>query len=242
MVKKSPRLVITFFSLALAVFVVIQYCWIKSLQDGKLRSFRSRTISAITRANENILPATPGHKWSDTAIAAVLFQSFSSVGLGGIRFEFSTGPGDNHLASYGVTQVSTINSADLILYHPLRPDSQNTQGAVLTVVIRNWKRFALEGMGRIFAMCLGLTIMVIAVFCYALILNKSKQQLYWYNRADIVLDLVQQLEIPLSTMSVAVEALGNDKVMYHSEKRRFFQQAINEESRRMNEGVKKVFE
>jgi hypothetical protein len=109
----------------------------------------------------------------------------------------------------------------------LRSDSQNTQGVVLTVVIRNWKQFALEGMGRIFAMCLGLTIMVIAVFCYALTLNKRKQQLYYYNRTDIVLDLVQQLEIPLSTMSVAVEALGNDKVMYNSEKRHFFKQAIN---------------
>ncbi|MBS1662241.1 MAG: hypothetical protein JST68_14445 [Bacteroidetes bacterium] len=54
--------------------------------------------------------------------------------------------------------------------------------------------------------------------------------------------MIQQLETPLSTMSVAAEALGNEKVMHNSEKRRFFQQAIDEENKRMTEQVKKILQ
>lgn len=242
MVKKSTRLGIAFFSLALAGIIFIQYCWIKSLQEDKLRDFRSRAISAIARTNEKIQPTAPWNKWSDTAIAALLRQSFSSVGLSDMRFEFSIDSGDNRLASHGFTQQMTTDSNNLILCYHLSPDDM-PRGSLLTVVIPAWKKFVLKDMGWVFAMCGLLTIMVIVVFWCALILNRRRRQYCYDNRTDdIVRHLVQQLETPLSTMSVAVEALGNDKVMYNSEKRHFFQQAINEESKRMNEQVKKIFE
>ena len=93
-----------------------------------------------------------------------------------------------------------------------------------------------------FGMCGILSIMVIAVFCCALILDRRRRQLHYDNRADIISHLMQQLEIPLSSMSVAVEALQNDKVIYNSEKRQFYQEIINAENARLNERVNKIFE
>jgi len=43
-------------------------------------------------------------------------------------------------------------------------------------------------------------------------------------------------------MSVALEALANDKVIYNPEKRQFYQEIINSESKHMSERVKKIFE
>ena len=242
MVKKSTRPGIAFFSLALAGIIVIQYCWIKSLQEDKFRDFRSRTISAIASTNEKNLPAAPWHKGSDTAIAAILRQSFSSMGLSDIPFEFSIGSDDNRLASRGFTQEITTDSANFILCYQLSGDGQHMHGSRLTVAIPAWKKFAQKDMSWIFGMCGVLSIMVIAVFCCALILDRRRRQLHYDNRADIISHLMQQLEIPLSTMSVAIEALQNDKVIYNSEKRQFYQEIINAENARLNERVNKIFE
>ena len=165
MVKKSTRLGIAFFSLALVGFVIVQYCWINSLQNNKLRDFRIRTTSAIAGIEGKIPLTGSWHKWSDTAIGAILYKSFSSMGLGDIHFEYSIGSGDNRLASHGFTQKMTTDPTNLILYRPLlRNDQPMPPDVLLIVVIPAWKKLALKDMVRIFAMCALLTIMVITVF------------------------------------------------------------------------------
>jgi signal transduction histidine kinase len=224
-------------------FVVVQYCWIRSLQDTRVRAFRTRTLSALARIDEKIPLTGSWHEWSDTAIGAILYKSFSSMGLGDIHFEYSIGSGHNRLTSHGFTQKMATDPANLILYRPLLRNDQSMPRVVrLTVMIPAWKKLALKDMGRIFAMCSLLTTMVITVFCYALILDKRREQFSNDNRTDLVFRLTQELENPLSSMSVALEALANDKVIYNSEKRQFYQEIINAESKHMNEHVKKIFE
>jgi hypothetical protein len=243
MVKKSTPLGLAFFSLVLAGFVVVQYCWIKSLEDDKLRDFRNHTLSAIAGIKEKIPPTGSVNERSDTAILTILYQLFSSIGLDDIHFEYFISSSNNRLASHGFTQKMATDSANLILYHPLLPNDQHVPSdALLTVVIPAWKKIALKDMGWIFAICGLLTIMVISVFCYALILHKRRGRLYNDNKTDIVLRLTQQLEIPLNSMSVALEALANDKVIYNPEKRQFYQEIINAESKHMNEYIKGIFE
>lgn len=243
MVKRSTRLGIAFFSLVIVGFIVVQYCWMRTLQDNKLRDFRTRASSAIA-GTVGKLPSTGSwHEWSDTDIRAILSKSFSSTGLGNIHFEYSIDSVGNRLSSHGFTQKVATDPVNLILYHPLLPNDQPmSQDVLLIVVIPAWEKIALKDMGRIFAICALLTIMVITVFCYALILDKRRAQLSNENRTDLVLRLTQQLEDPLSSMSVALEALANDKVIYNPEKRQFYQEIINSESKHMSEHIKKIFE
>ena len=77
MVKKSTPLGLAFFSLVLAGFVVVQYCWMKSLQYDKLRAFKTRTSSAIAGIKEKIPPTGSVNERSDTAILTILYQLFS---------------------------------------------------------------------------------------------------------------------------------------------------------------------
>src|SRR5882757_5113427 len=98
MVKRSTRLGIAFFSLVIVGFIVVQYCWMRTLQDNKLRDFRTRALSAIVSI-EGKFPSTGSwHEWSDTAIGTILYKSFSSMGLRDIHFEYSIGSGNNSLA------------------------------------------------------------------------------------------------------------------------------------------------
>jgi len=200
-------------------------------------------VSAIA-ASGGTLPDKSLHELNAPAIANTLSQSFSSEGLGNIQFEFSIGSGDNRLASHGFTQKLIDDSRNLTLYYELQGTGDNITDAPtrLTVVIPGWEKYALKNMVWIIAASGFLTIMVIVIFCCAFILVERKRQLFYDNRTDIMRNLMQQLETPLSTMSVAVEALRNRKVMNNSEKRNYYQQIIREESERMNEKVKKVLE
>jgi hypothetical protein len=51
--------------------------------------------------------------------------------------------------------------------------------------------------------------------------------------------MMQQLETPLSTVSVAAEVLRNVRVMHDLGKMNYYQQIINEENQHMNENVEK---
>jgi len=242
MEKKSTRLRIAFFSIILAGFIIIQFSWMKSLQNDKLRSFRSRTVSAI--ASGGILFNKSLHELNAPAIASTLSQSFSSKGLGNIQFEFSIGSGNNHLTSHGFSQNLIDDSRNLTLYYELQGTGNNITDAPerLTVIIPGWEKYALRNMAWIIAASGLLSIMVIVIFYCAFIVGEQRRQLFYDNRTDIMRNLMQQLETPLSTMSVAVEALRNRKVMNNSEKRNYYQQIIREESERMNEKVKKILE
>jgi len=232
--KRSTLPRIAFFSIILAGFILIQYSWIKSLQNDKLQKFRSRIISAI--ANEKLPRYKTLHELNATIIANVLSQSFSAAGLGNVQLEFSIDPGDNHLTSHGF--IKTIDDpGSLILYYEF-PDAPTR----LTMIIPGWEKYVLNDMVWIFAASWFLTIMITAIFCYATFLNGRRRQLFYDNKTDLIRNLIQQLETPLSTISVAVEALRNRKVMHNSEKRNYYQQIISEESKRINEKVKIILE
>jgi two-component system, OmpR family, phosphate regulon sensor histidine kinase PhoR len=84
-----------------------------------------------------------------------------------------------------------------------------------------------------------LTLMIMAIFCYAFIVGERRQQLFYDKRTNALRNMMKQLETPLSTVSVAAEALRNARVMHDSRKINYYQQIITEENQRMNEQVKK---
>ena len=172
----------------------------------------------------------------------MLRQSFSPTGLGRIRFEYSIDSGNNHLASHGFTQKIIDDPGNLLLYYELQGNGKeitpHAHARRLTLVIPDWEKYAVKDMIWIIAASCFLTVMIGTIFCCSSILGERRQQLFYDNRTDNIKNLIQRLETPLSTISVAVEALR--KVMHNSEKRNYYQQIISEESERINENVNKI--
>ena len=241
MAKKSTRLKIVFFSLLLVGFIVIQYNWVQSLQKDKQQELSSRIISGIEDAGENMLYRRSLYKLTDSTIANMLGESLSTYGLGNIRFEFSISSSGNHFASHGFNQKLIDNSSNLIFNYAFQGNGEKrTSDDVLTVVVPFWKKYTFKEMAWIIAASLLLTIMILVIFCCTFIWGERRQQLFYDNRTNVIKNMMKQLETPLSTMSVAAEALRNDKVMHDSRKTSYYQQIINEEGQRMNEQVKKM--
>lgn len=238
MERNSTRLYIAFVSVLLAVFVIIEYGWINVCRERKLSHFNHQVIDAITTASISMTEST--QECSDKSISSILSQSLVTVGLSQIKFTFSTRPNQNSLSSPAFVQKTGADPDKLTFQYPLKSSANTATSAILTVTIPDWKEYATKGMNWIYTICLSLTFMVMAVFGYTLILIRQKARSEDIDRTEIALLLMQQLEIPLSTIAVAVEVLDDDGLTLQTEKRRDLHLVINEENKRMNDRVREV--
>jgi hypothetical protein len=220
--KRSTRVKIAFFSLLLVGFIVIQYSWVKSLYKDKLQDFQSLIVSGIDGEGQKMLFSRSPNELTDTDIANMLHRSFSSKGLTNIQFEFSIGLGTHHLTSPGFHQNLITNANHHTFYYLFpRNSKKRPVDDLLIVVIPFMKKMIWKEMVWVIAASVVLTIMIMAIFCYAFIVGERRQQLFYDKRTNALRNMMKQLETPLSTVSVAAEALRNAQ------------------NQRMNEQVKK---
>jgi hypothetical protein len=237
--KKSTRFKIVFCGLLLVAFIAIQFSWVRSLQKDKLQQFKTRMITAIESMAGNQPFAASLHELADTAITSLFRNSFSSRGLGNLRFEYAVALHNKQLASAGFNQKQKDQS-NLILQYELRYTGQIDEehsGETLTILVS--KKTALKEMTWIIVASVLLTVMITAVFGSVYYFNYRAHQSAYGQRTDLVKNMMQQMESPLSTVSVAADALRNAKVMHDEVKVNYYQQIITEESKRMNEQVEK---
>lgn len=248
--RKSTRLKILFFGLLLAGFIGIQYSWVRSMQKGKLQRFRVLMFSGIDVAAGKLPVDASIYDLADTAIARLLQQSFLSKGLANLRFEFALALDDQQLTSPGFLQKQADTANNLVLHYVLRRTGEKPEqdqalsvlalprDKIVSVVVPSWKERALGDMGwTIFGSVL-LTVMIVAIFVFSSMISGRKQPLY-DSKTMVIQNMMQQLEAPLSTVSVAAEALRNARVKHDPGKIDYYQQVITEESQRMNEQVEK---
>jgi hypothetical protein len=202
------------------------------MYKDKSEAFKYHIISAINDAGQQI----QSNALTKATITRLLHQTFSSIGLGSIRFEYSIHSGGHHLTSHGFQQL-TGNSSHLTLNYIF--NKKGTSEDLLTVVIPFWNKLIWKQMIWPIAASVLLTIMIVVIFCYASLVGVRNQQLFYDNRTNLIKNMMQQFEAPLSTMSVAAEALRNARVMQDAGKINYYQRVINEENKRMNEQVEK---
>lgn len=265
---RRTLLKIIFFGVLIIGFVVIQYSWLRSIQKDKQEKFKTSVIRSIYSSMEAMpLDSTaytsgkgayafPGvlnhknlvnpsdstkYKLNENTITAILQQSFDARQLGNIPFEYSIVSGNNRIATRRFDKTQLSNSRNLVYYYQFQGQGAgNHTNDQLTVVIPTWEKFASKGMGWLITACLGLTILLVVVFCFTFIMLGQRQRLLYENRTNVIKDMVQQLGTPLSTVSVAVEALRNEGVMHDSRKINYYQQVIDDENKRMDERVNKL--
>jgi hypothetical protein len=214
--RTSTRLKIIFFGLLLAGTIVIQYCWVSTLLKDKQEKFKHLVVSGINDAANNI-----GFTESSYQISNALRQSFANKGLGAIPFECWIGAEDDKHPSTHLT------------LHYL------FQEKTLTVVILFWKSIVWRQMTWPVVASVLLTIMILVIFCCALISGGTG---FYRKRTNAINNLMQQLETPLSTVSVAAEALRHARVVRDLRKISYYQQVIDKENKHINEQVERFLQ
>ncbi|MFB6455238.1 sensor histidine kinase [Chitinophaga sp. Hz27] len=96
-----------------------------------------------------------------------------------------------------------------------------------------------------------LTMMIIGGVCFTLIIITAfaltirtmlNQKKLSEIKSDFINNMTHELKTPLATISLAIDAIGNEKVMDNKDKIRYFSGIIKEENKRMNKQVESILQ
>lgn len=227
-------------------------------QKGSLPSLKSyRTRPDFTWPSEQfkmelMKPPTIAQKFTEQEVAEKLHKAFTGQGLRDVRFEFAITSNVN-LLSYEIKsraflhQVEdTTSDRNLVLYYLFQPPSGSdlenlVPEETMTVVVPNVKKIVLSEMRWMIVGAIFFTLMIITAF-YITVNALLRQKKLSEIKNDFINNMTHEFKTPLATISLAVDALRNDKVAQDREKMNYFSSIIKEENKRMNKHVETILQ
>lgn len=110
---------------------------------------------------------------------------------------------------------------------------------VLFVVIPNLKSLVLKDLRWRIAASVLFTIIILAAF-YLTVRTMLRQKKIGEIKNDFINNMTHEFKTPIATISLAVDAMRNDKVIGSPEKLKYFSGIIKEENQRMNRQVETI--
>jgi two-component system phosphate regulon sensor histidine kinase PhoR len=201
---------------------------------------------------ELMKPPTIAQKFTEQEVAEKLHKAFAAQGLKEVKFEFAITSNVN-LLSYEIKsraflkQVEdTASDRNLVLYYLFQPPSGSdlenlVPEETMTVVVPNIKKIVLSEMRWMIVGAIFFTLMIITAF-YITVNALLRQKKLSEIKNDFINNMTHEFKTPLATISLAVDALRNEKVAQDREKMNYFSGIIKEENKRMNKHVETILQ
>jgi len=203
--------------------------------------------------NELLRPVTIGKRFTIPELESKISNALRSQQLGGMKFEFMLYAGGMRSgASIGtIERISknffeanddTSNNYSRV-YALLAPSGSAAENLAaeetLVVVALKWKEFALKELRMPIAMAILFTVIIIAAF-YLTVHTMLRQKKLGEIKNDFINNMTHEFKTPIATISLAVDAMKNEKVLQNREKIGYFSSIIKEENQRMNRQVETI--
>lgn len=192
---------------------------------------------------------TIAQKFTEFEVAEKLQKAFEAHGLKNVKFEFAINS-NVKLIAYELKSknfLNEINDTDnnLILYYLFQPPSGSdlenlVPEETMTVVVPDWKQISGEMQWMIVG-AIFFTLMIISAF-YVTVNALLRQKKVSEIKNDFINNMTHEFKTPLATISLAVDALRNQKVLSDKEKMEYFSGIIKEENKRMNKHVETILQ
>lgn len=111
----------------------------------------------------------------------------------------------------------------------------------LVVVISSPQESVMRSLGPMIAGALLFTLIIIAAF-FLTVRTLLRQKKLSEMKSDFINNMTHELKTPLATISLAVDAIRNEKVMGDREKIAYFSSIIKDENSRMNKQVETILQ
>lgn len=178
-----------------------------------------------------------------------LRRAVDKEGLKTLQFEFAiTSEGDNYLLemqskNYIETSVDTLHTLQRIMpvSAELNPFIDNSAYEQLVIVVPNFRTQVWKSLIWMVAGAVLFTLIVITAF-YLTVKTMLTQRKLSLIKSDFINNMTHELKTPLATISLAVDAVRNEKVQRDAEKLQYFSGIIKEESKRMNKHVETILQ
>jgi two-component system, OmpR family, phosphate regulon sensor histidine kinase PhoR len=140
--------------------------------------------------------------------------------------------------------LDTINNLNHV--YPLQPPSGSTyenlvNEELLNIIVPNQKRIIWKEMFWFVMGAIIFTLIITTAF-FITIRTLLKQKKLSEIKSDFINNMTHEFKTPLATISLAVDALKNEKVKASEEKTSYFTNIIKEENKRMNKQVETILQ
>ena len=201
----------------------------------------------------NIFSATVAHKFTTTEIRKRIQKAFEKRGMKDVDFEFAVTTfsmsgeelaSENFYTAYSNSVTDSMNNIVAVI--PLDiPGGSLAEGLVpqefLMLVVPHkqdfvWKQMFWMIFGAVLFTSIIFTAFFITIRAY---LNQKKLS---EIKSDFINNMTHEFKTPLATISLAVDALRNHKVINDPEKTAYFSNIIKDENKRMNKQVETILQ
>lgn len=180
-------------------------------------------------------------------------NTFKQYGINNIQFEF--GISSESMLSNGLESknfitayVDTVHTKSIRYITPLLPQPGSLSEGLapeelLTIVIPEQSVDQLVW-ANMFWMIIGSVVLLVIIFTafYITIRALLNQKKLSEIKSDFINNMTHEFKTPLATISLAVDALRNEKVMGDKEKICYFSGIIKDENKRMNKQVESILQ
>jgi two-component system phosphate regulon sensor histidine kinase PhoR len=196
-------------------------------------------------------PLSIAKQFTEDQIRAKIFAAFQRRDLADIRFEFGIVSVEkngvqNYLEKQSPNFVSayadTIHNKTSVFY--LTPQS-GTAGEnlatdeYLIVVVPSIKKLVLKSLRLPIVMSGAFTIIIMLAF-YLTVRTMLRQKKIGEIKNDFINNMTHEFKTPIATISLAVDAMKNERVIQDPQKLTYFSDIIKEENKRMNRQVETI--
>ena len=196
-------------------------------------------------------PNTVGQQFSVDDIKKKLQKAFLQNNLKDVKFEFGIASFANNGIENSFTRQSenfavyyedTVNNAPFIT--PLTPPSGSpgenlSPDEVFIVVVPDIKNLVFLSLRGRIILSGAFTLIILAAF-YLTVRTMLRQKKLANIKNDFINNMTHEFKTPIATISLAVDAMRNEKVINDKEKLGYFSSIIKEENQRMNRQVETI--
>jgi two-component system, OmpR family, phosphate regulon sensor histidine kinase PhoR len=217
-------------------------------RKGNLSPFQNRKNNDAL-SPLNIFPPTITQKFTRDEIKAIIKNAFDLHEMRDVPFEFAVTPtsmmGEEiQSENFSKLYADTINNKPFVI--PLEsPSGSISEGVspeeLLVILVPHVKSIVWKQMSW---MVLGAVLFTIIIFCAFFLTIRAllKQKKLSEIKSDFINNMTHEFKTPLATISLAVDALKNEKVIHDRSKRDYFTGIIKVENKRMNKQVETILQ
>lgn len=195
-------------------------------------------------------PVTVGKRFNSEQINEKIQKAFLQHNLEDVRFEFGIASFDRYGQNFFERQSKnfasfyqdTLHNFSYVL--PLIPPSGSAQEnlsveQVLFVVVPDLQQLVFQSLRWRIITSILFTIIILAAF-YLTVRTMLRQKKLGEIKNDFINNMTHEFKTPIATISLAVDAMRNEKVIQDREKLGYFSSIIKEENQRMNRQVETI--
>lgn len=257
--KKVLSLIILLITLSVLGIMFIQMSWIKNAISLKQTQFQTEVQYALNHARESIyshyfmMNNQKLFKEDDKDYYLTRYftvQKFSKEDIEQIL--------DNSLRKYNIKQpfefcITNIFTSPILMSEHFPLQNLNTSYQIrltpegselketLYIYVKEDKNYLLHNMVWMIVASIVFTTIIVSAFALTVrtLFNQKKLS---EIKSDFINNMTHELKTPLATISLAIDALTNEKVINHTDKIRYYSGMIKEENKRMNKQVEKILQ